>query len=204
MSALRHRFISLGGDCQPAFHIRRLGSPSSAFFFDWLTAPITAITPLMEDHFANAFADITWKKTPHAWDVTDAHGLIAAHAFKSRDDNDIKTVVRAFRRLGEALLEIFDDPEPVVFVRRWSSVDGDAGSEEARKILAYLVERKQNTALLYLQQHDETVPIIEGNFLACYNPPTMMDWEGDHAVYDRNYWLADRIAAELFSNSFAA
>lgn len=196
---LKSRFVSLGGDCQPAYHIRRMTGRQTPAFFDWLTTPIGQVVPLIESGFADVFAEerLTWNTNQHGWTAIDPRwGLVSRHNFTSREPDHVAAQIRKIRWTGRIFLEqVENDGTPVVFVRRWDGVDGTRGEADAMNVHAWLRGRLARCVFLYLQPHVECAPRAEGAFLTCYSPPTRDGkWQGDDAVYDRNFNAADHLA----------
>lgn len=203
MSALRHRFVSLGGDCQPVHHIRRLTGFSTPLFFDWLLSPIQSIVPLIQCGFSDAFerGAMTWTENPAGgWSVIDTrHNLTAHHHFLNRDTEHVETVINIIRRSGQAIIDILNEPEPIVFVRRIRDFDDCGGDpEKAARILDPTLSRAHGAVLLYLIETPEMAATMD-NVVVCYNPPTLnQNWTGDDLIYEQNFHLADRVASDLF------
>jgi hypothetical protein len=201
---MQNRFISLGGDCQPAHHIRRLSAQSTALTFDWLITPVRAVKPLIETGFENMFDRevLSWEEVEDGWHVTDErHNLLAMHQFKSRDHRDVDIVIQKLRERGRAILQLIEEPAPIIFVRRWHSVDLDAGRDEVLDLHAFLTVRKPNCVFLYLQQDNTGQPVIDGTYIVCYSPGALDKWTGDDTIYERNFTLADQIASGMPARS---
>jgi len=202
----RHRFISLGGDCQPAHHIKRVTGCMTLMFFDWLTTPIIPVASLITSRFADAFSPDTliWEPIEDAgdgvlWHVTDRrYGMMAPHHFHGDDPSYVQTVIKILHRLGENLLDAMNVPEPVIFVRRQSQ-DNRESLTITIEALQPLMTIKPNCVLLYLQELEDVAPMIERNVIICYNPHTdITGWEGDSALYDRHFTIADDLATRLY------
>lgn len=199
------RFISLGGDCRPTYNASRQTGPCAPLFFDWLVTPLRAIIPLIETHFSAAFdADMTtWEDRPHEFHVTDhRYGLVSWHQFKSRDAAHVDTMTKGIRWTGRAFLDLLDDPEPAIFVRRWSTLDGADRDGAAQDLFDYLCARKPNSVMLYLNPHEDIRARIDGRFIVSEPEPILTNpWWGDEAFYDRNLTLASRVAADIFATA---
>lgn len=194
---LRHRFVSLGGDCQVSHQIRRATATDASLFFDWLITPIRSIKPLIERGFGDVFAPerIRWGSVPSSnLTAEDTLGNIHSwHHFHSQDADRVTETVDNLRRHGARFADILNDGAPVVFVRRWHYVDGDDKLEVALELCQFLTAIKPNSAFLYLREYDESEPDRVGNFVSCYSPKIAETWVGDDAIYDNNMSIADSI-----------
>lgn len=199
------KFVSLGGDCRPTYNVSRQAGPCAPLFFDWLVTPLQSIIPLIETRFADSFdmSVSTWEERPDEFRVTDhRYGLVSWHQFKSRDDAHVATMVKGIRWTGKAFLDLLDDPEPVIFVRRWSNLDGDDKDSAALKLFDYLSTRKPNSIMLYLNPHVDVEGRVDGRFIVSEPEPVLTNpWWGDEAFYDRNLTLASRVAADIFATA---
>ena len=199
----RNRFISLGGDCQPAHNLLRLTAARMPMFFDCIGTPLRSIVPLIESRFEDAFEPdaLTWKRGD-PWTVTDErYGLEAPHLFRECGDGHVRARVRAIRKSGEAFLNAILDPDPIVFVRRWyPAVDVGTYDDDEEEVQKALTAIHPRCIFLRLRDFGVGAPVIRGNILTCFNPPTAPPWTGDDALYERNFTMADRLASELFGS----
>jgi len=198
---LRNRFISIGGDCQPAHHIRRLGRPVPPLFFDRIVTPVRSIIPLIESRFEGAFERdaLKWKPGPPLDVMDQRYGLDTRHDFRSDKESHVDYVIRRFRAEGRVFLDTLLDPEPLVLVRRWDRCDHGTPHEiDAAEAFSALTLINPRCVILYLRQFGSREAAIQGNVVKCFNPQTAAGWQGDDALYERNFALADRVATELF------
>jgi len=197
---MQNEFLSMGGDCQPAHHVRRLTNVSTAGVFDWLITPIRSIIPMIETHFEDSFEhnQMSWLEVDDGWHVTDErYGVICMHHFKSRDEQHINTIVSDIRRRGLRLIERLKARKPLVFVRRWHTLDVDAGVDEALKLHRFLHSHNANSVFLYLQSQSDLPPHTDGNFLICHNPQFSEEWTGDSSLYDQYFAMADQLVLDV-------
>jgi len=200
---MRSRFISLGADCQPVHHIQRLTKITTMMPFDWLTTPIASVRALIESAFRDMLAPerLLWDGVEGDWRVTDPkYGVSCNHHFKSRAPNEVKTVVAAFRRSGEALLELIEDPDPIIFVRKWHPVDAGAEASEIQCLHAFLTGMKPNSVTLFLHPEEAVDNVVDANFVRRFNPGIGEDWIGNVALYDENFAFARGICGDLFGD----
>lgn len=190
------KFVSLGGNCQPVVHIRRIfGSPDIPYVFDWLECGIDAVSLLITTQFAGFFlrGALLFEWVDGTLEVTDQRcGIISRHHFKSDDAEHVEQVSMALRLMGRRFMQLLRSDEPVIFVRRWIDKDGQKRDEASRDLHKLLKTYKPECGFLYLQHHDEGLPFVDGNYVMAFNPETrnIDDWEGYATIYDANFACA--------------
>jgi len=195
------RFISLGGDCQPGYHSRRvMGYQDIPFVFDWLATPITAADRLLQTGFANFFATehLRWEThDTHVTVIDGLHGVSSNHHFKFGPPDPIEQVNLTFSAYARRFMAMLESDMPVIFFRRWIEEDGDAREAAARQLHERLKVYRPDAVLLYLQPHEARAPVIDGNFISAFNPASRISasWEGYAAIYNRNFNRALRLAS---------
>lgn len=197
------RFISLGGDCQPGHHSRRiLQQQDIPFVFDWLMTPVAAVEELIASEFADFFRteNLIWEQRDGYWSVTDGrHGVVSHHHFKAGPPEPIRQVHLTFRGYAQRFVKVLRRNRPVIYVRRWIKEDGDQREAAAMRVYHRLRAYRPDCVLLYLQPHDPSPPQIEGGFIRAYNPSseTSTNWEGYIPIYQRNFARAARLATAI-------
>jgi len=200
------RFISLGGDCQPGYHSRRvMESQDIPFVFDWLETPIEAAISLIETEFRNFFAadHLLWENRGDYWSVTDqVFGVTSHHHFKSGAPEPIELVAHTFRLFGRRFMNMLRSDLPAIFVRRWIEPDGPGREDAAKRLHDCIKVFRPDNVLLYLQPHDPGGLIINGRFISAFSPETKnpAEWTGYTALYDRNFNRARRLSESLNIN----
>jgi hypothetical protein len=193
------RFVSLGGDCQPAYQIRRhAGEPDLMHVFDWLECSVDAVGHLIGSGFADFFQPENLTFAPFGEDlhVTDTkYGVASFHHFRSQDPEHVEQTCLMFRMLGRRFMELLKSDAPVVFVRRWIPLDGPNGARKTKRLYDSLAAIKPNAVMLHMQEHDPRPPYTEGGFISVFNPSTAHSprWEGYNAIYERNLVRAARL-----------
>lgn len=200
------KFVSVGGNCQPAVHIRRIsGEQEIPYVFDWLECGIEAVSTLVRTEFAGFFSPtaLTFESVDGALEATDqTSGIISRHNFKSEDREHVEPVVLSLRLMGKRFMQLLRNDEPVIFVRRWIEKDGDRREEAARRLHELLQSYKPGCGFLYLQEHTMRSPIVDGNHVVAFNPRTTSvdDWEGYEQIYNSVF----RRAAQAYEYHFNA
>jgi hypothetical protein len=200
------RFVSVGGNCQPVVHIRRIsGGQEIPYVFDWLECGIEAVSTLIKTEFAEFFSldALLFHWVDGALEVTDqSNGIIARHNFKSAEREHVEQVVLSLRLMGRRFMQLLRGGEEVIFVRRWISKDGALGDEAARGLHELLQSYKPGCGFLYLQEQAMRAPVVEGNYVSAFNPRTtnVDDWEGYEPLYDSSFARAMR----AYESHFAA
>jgi hypothetical protein len=192
------KFVSVGGNCQPTVHIRRIcGEQEIPFVFDWLECTIDAVSTLIETEFAGFFSPgaLQFEWVDGALEVTDqSTGVIARHNFKSDNQKHVEQVALSLRMMGKRFMRLLRGDETVIFVRRWIDKDGERREEAARALHKLLQTYKPGCGFLYLQEHAMRAPVVDGNYVDAFNPRTtnVEDWEGYEALYDSSFARAVR------------
>ncbi len=190
------KFVSVGGNCQPVVHIRRVsGRQDVPYVFDWLECGIEAVSLLITTQFAGFFlrGAMLFEWVDGTLEVTDQRcGIISRHNFKSNDPEHVEQVGLALRLMGRRFMQLLRSGEPVIFVRRWIDTDGPRREEAARRLHKLLKTFKPDCGFLYLQEHDVGSPVVEGNYVSAFNPETknVDDWRGYEPIYDANFACA--------------
>ncbi len=197
------RFVSIGGDCQPDVHIRRrFGRPPSPLPFDLLETSIMAALALINTDFAGFFRQesLIWEQRDGAWAVTDGISrCMTVHHFRSQDPEHVPQICLMFKRHARKFMELLQSDTPVVFVRRWIPKDGPDAARRLTQLHEVLNRMKPDCVTLYLQEHDEGPPVIDGNVITVFNPglDAPGPWEGDPALYDRHFAQAADLLHQL-------
>jgi len=187
------KFVSVGGNCQPTFHIRRIfGEPEIPYVFDWLECTMDAVSTLIRTEFEGFFlpGDLRFEWVDGALEVTDqSTGVIARHNFKSDNHKHVEQVALSLRMMGKRFMRLLRGDETVIFVRRWIDKDGERREEAARDLHKLLQSYKPGCGFLYLQEHAMRAPVVDGNYVNAFNPRTtnVDDWEGYDALYDSSF-----------------
>jgi hypothetical protein len=193
------RYVSLGGDCQPAHQIRRhAGQPDLMDVFDWLESSIDSVSHLIGTGFADFFQpeNLTFEPFGEDLHVTDTKNSVASfHHFRSQDPEHVEQTCLMFRMLGRRFMELLKSDAPVIFVRRWIPLDGPDGASKTKRLYDKLAVRKPNIVMLHMQENDPLPPTTEGGFISVFNPSTAHSprWEGYNAIYQRNLIRAARL-----------
>jgi len=187
------RFISLGGDCQPGFHSRRMMSYQDIpFVFDWLATPIDAVGQLIRKNFSDFFKteNLVWKQHADFWSVEDRqYGIVSNHHFKLGAPDPIEEVQQLFQVFARRFMDRLRGDGDVIFLRRWIEEDGDKRETAARALHETIMEFRPGCVFLYLQPHDAGAPVIDGTFMRAFNPGADISasWSGYSAIYERNF-----------------
>jgi Putative papain-like cysteine peptidase (DUF1796) len=196
------KFVSLGGDCQPAVHVRKRCGDGAVSVFDWLGISAVSVIELIQNSFDGFFEreNLQWEfRNENEWTVTDLrYKAIAHHTFKSQDAEHVGRCIQTFRYLGRLFMDHMRSEEPICYVRRWNGYDASDGFEtDAMALHELILGINPNTVLLYLQLYAKRDPIIKGRFIDAYNPPTTdSNWQGDSDQYVRNFDLAEKVLLE--------
>ena len=188
MTEFAPRFISLGGDCQPAQQIRH-NARLTKHFFDWLTVPVSSVTRLVETDFARFLRAedlVPDQDDRRLYKVIDRfNGMEFSHDFKSFDENNIKAVQARYGYLADKFLSLYDEAEdePPHFIRRWHPIDGPEDESSALVLHDVLIKRIPKAQLLYLHNDEERSAVVRGSYRSIYLPQKSETWEGDHAAW---------------------
>jgi hypothetical protein len=196
------QFVSLGCDCQPALHMRRLSSKHDMMLvFDWLSTTVRAVQALIQNDFKDFFAPTNLEilREGDQWKVTDTqYNVTSYHHFKSDDIEHIEQIVRMFRYMGRQFIEILRSDMPVCFVYRWRPGDGE-DEVAVRELYRTICSTKPDSVFLHLQEYDQRKPIVNGNYISAFSPAIEPgeSWEGDSSIYTKNYTLAQEVYNRL-------
>lgn len=199
------RFVSIGGDCQPDFHIRRrFGRPISPMPFDLLETSIEAARALLNTDFAGFFRQegLIWEQRDDTWAVTDSTSrCMTVHHFRNQDPEHVQQICLMFKRHARKFLELLQSDTPVVFVRRWIRRDGPNATPRLHHLHETLASIKPDCVTLYLQEQHQGPPVIDGNVLTVFNPglDAPGPWQGDSALYDHHFAQAAQLLEHLMS-----
>lgn len=186
------RFISLGGDCQPAAQIRRNRPNGTTHFFDWLSIPIRHTIRLIENDLDGGFEPenlhplylenrlLTVVDTRYHLDIT--------HDFPVFDDETVAQVRARYAIRARWFRELLDDPDelPSYFVRRWDKRDGPENEADARVLYHLLKQRRRDIRFLYLHADPTRRPVRDGGYRSLFlRPAEPFIWYGDNGAWQK-------------------
>src|ERR1700722_768829 len=130
------QFISLGGDCQVAHHIRRLDPEADKHVFDFLITPAKSIISLIERDFSRFLSiDDLEPRYPEDQDlqfIDKFNGIDVLHDFKTFQKDDVEETREKFLYLAKKFMRTLRSKAPICFVRRWHHIDGPESEYTAR------------------------------------------------------------------------
>lgn len=190
------KFVSIGGDCQPAAQIRKRSASNTSHFFDWLGIPIRHTVALIENGF-EGFLDRENMHPIFAGDgfmgiVDTRYRADIRHEMSGFTPADIATIQAIYALRSRWFMEMLEPDElPVYFVRIWGLRDGEENEADARMLYAALRSRRRDVRLLYLHNDPTRGELIEGAFRSAYLQQTSNPylWEGDDEAW--RYVLGD-------------
>lgn len=118
-------FISLGCDCQPAYHLALNGLREAAYPFDWTVVPFDSLYSILENDF-NGFFDKAYITDKNATSGGTEYPVINAkfntvfpHEFKNKKDfeNNFKNAEKKYCRRIQRFYETIKSGRPVFFIR---------------------------------------------------------------------------------------
>jgi hypothetical protein len=187
-------FISVGGDCQPAYHIRRLtGGVSKSCFFDWIYSEPQSVRTLIKSNFCRvlepAFLEWDFSGTkPRLWDRLN--GLQFEHQLKGTDEASIALVRRNYSLLGRHFMEDLKASRPICFVRRVHEWDGPNAVAETEALAEELLALRGDAVFLTLRQKRGREASISGRYIDSFNWQFFESWHGSNALYEKNFDIA--------------
>lgn len=183
------RFISLGGDCQPAVQINSLNPTRTRSFFDVVSIPIAQTIALIENDFQDLMLtenlrpvyveDTLERVVDTRWD------LHFVHDFPSLEPEAVEAVRAQYLVRARWFMDLFDDEEaPPYFVRRWFNGDGPEDEREAIRLFELLRSRRRDVRLLYLHNDPFRPERVFGAYRSAYLlPPDNAHWVGNTGAW---------------------
>ena len=101
-NSINHEFISLGGNCSVAFHLKNLGLRIHSYPFDWAKVNINTLTNILQNDFTN-FTNLNIKKLSNihhykfihnksSFLLTNPYNVIFAHELMDHNNIDVNNV----------------------------------------------------------------------------------------------------------------
>ncbi len=117
-------FISLGGACQPAIHLRQNGLRKNAYPFDWINTSAKSLCLLLENDFQNFFdkEHIAEANIPYSGGkcyMNKRYNILFFHEFKDENDfkNNFEKVKEKYERRIKRFYEALHSGQPIFFIR---------------------------------------------------------------------------------------
>lgn len=186
-------FISVGADCQPAYHIRRLTEISKAGFFDWIYSGPRGVHTLIKGNFQRILepTSLEWDlsgTSPKLWDRLN--DLQFEHQLKGTSEASIARVRQNYSLLGRHFMEDLNGPRPVCFVRRLHEWDGPNALAETAALAEKLLTIREDAVFLVLYQKRGKEARISGRYIEAFNWQFFETWHGSDDLYEKNFDIA--------------
>jgi hypothetical protein len=177
--------ISLGGDCQVTYQLRRLNLRPHALPFDWLITPFDSLRSLLEQHF-DQFLDkcnLTLVTTPDKYILDNRYGVRLIHDFKLNEQflENYSTIHDRYTRRTERFYELIFASHKVLFIRKnITKEQAQVLSELIHKLFPHL-----DYTLLALATTQEIkqpwgIAHVQNYYLS---QPEPYSWKGDDAAW---------------------
>jgi hypothetical protein len=193
-------FISVGGDCQPAYHIRRLTGVPRSRFFDWIYSEPKSVRTLIKSNFCRilepTFLEWDFSGTkPKLWDRLN--GLQFEHQLKGTDEASVALVRRNYSLLGRHFMEDLKGSRPICFIRRMHEWDGPNAVAETEALAEELLALREDAVFLTLRQKRGREASISGRYIDSFNWQFFESWRGSDALYEKNFGIARSVLSFL-------
>jgi hypothetical protein len=189
-------FISVGADCQPAHHIRRLTEISKTSFFDWIYSGPRSVPTLIKGNFQQILepASLEWDLSgtnPKLWDRLN--DLQFEHQLKGTGEASVARVRQNYSLLGRHFMEDLNGSRPVCFVRRLHEWDGPNALAETTALAEELLAIREDAVFLALYQKRGKEAKISGRYIEAFNWQFFETWQGSDTLYEKNFDIARRV-----------
>lgn len=172
-------FISLGGDCEVAFNIRKHSTVDQAHFFDWLMTPVNVIKELVETRFSYFLKrEMLMRIGDHAF-RDKLYNIDILHDFDDTASN-YSDVKNKYVFLASRFMDLLKENKNIIFVRKYhSELDGNLDEAEAFELYKYF-EDICDCSFVFIHNDTSRTRSIRDKFVSVPHPGGLtLDWRGD-------------------------
>jgi hypothetical protein len=196
-------FVSIGADCQPAHHTRRLTDIQTLRFFDWVGSPAKSVKSLIESRFDQCFhPDYSrWETRANKHVLYDGRYNIWFEHHNGEANESAKVGLwKHFSALARHFIRIMEEDSPICFVKRLHQWDGPDGVAQAEELARMILAMRPNSVFLSLREKPDRQPEICGRYIDAFNWDFFESWAGSPDLYEENFVTAYKVMESMNEN----